>query len=117
MTSVVDRALGRNADRPDVVLNKLTRWQWTRERKRVVRVCVVRNDDDTLTAHVIGDEAGQAVELATAEVSAVVPGRPWPVVQLADGTRWQLTTIGCGCNTPTALLGFHPLRSPYRALA
>lgn len=117
MTSVVDRALGKSSDRPAVVLNRLTRWQWSPERKRLVRVVVMRNDDDTLTASVIGAEDGQAVELARGTATAVVPGRPYPAVQLADGSRWQLTASGCGCKTPTPLLGFNPLRSSYRALS
>lgn len=118
MSDVLGRVLGREAEGPVTVLNRPSRWRWGPERRRVVKVAVVRDEQGVLTASVYGVGADGAVEELQREVaSSLQRGRAGsPMVLLASGDSWALQSIGCGCNLPHALAGFNPLVAEYRPL-
>lgn len=88
----------------DLRVNRVTRWAWGAQPRRVVRL-VVRRTADTHSASVWGVESGVVTEIQHEEgVTFVNPN----LVRLADGTEWRCVSVGCGCNVPPALKSFRP---------
>lgn len=102
--------LARRADRPNVMLRKVTRHSWGPDPSRVVVVAVLRMGDQQY-ARVIGSEDGRAVELERADAVSIKRSRP-VTIGLADGGEWQLVGVGCSCNVPSALKGLNPIEVP-----
>ncbi len=98
--SVIDPAV------PRVLVNKITRWNWGPDRRRVVRLVVVTRDG-VATAIVYGAHDGQVVELERSE-NVEVPRSRAPRIKLADGTVWEAKSVGCSCNVPGPLRTFRP---------
>lgn len=92
--------------KPRVLLRRTSRHAWGSDPRRVVVVAVMADGDRTY-ARTIGAEGGRAVELDSAEGVTLERGKPTRV-RLADGSAWELQSIGCSCNVPPPLRGINP---------
>lgn len=98
-------ALIGDSSRPVVLLNKVSKWTWRGERRRTIRVVVLR-EGERRVAQVYGAKGSRVELLEEAEVASLDLGQR-PSITTVDGETWTVVPGGCACGSP--LKRFNPL--------